>query len=581
MSGEVVRRTSSKEASGNNTIKVNVGDTDGSILLANDKSKQMTTQKVGIAQKNGKVDDSAIHVMESKRDEIAQMQWRVVREQFSDSQRHMNSMVTQLSAVSEQVEQTKLLIASSEEKVRCEMHTGLLAEASDRRLQQDNVTNRIEAIAQALYHEQGAREMLSAQMSKQMDIMKELLEQEKQQRLTDITVVRRDLEFFRQELKVEKKEVDTMVLQYSSDGKAVAGRCDDLKRALTEEMQNREAMQTRMIQDFKETTKNLEKDLMRLQGNVHNMKTEVGSRIDGLEGRSTQYYENFVADLEQKGQGMQQVNQKLESVLNDLTRERGDRLKVQATVNSNSELLQTMSTQFNRIDEQTQEWKDLGPQHFARIDQHRSLSNDVSVCSGEVHALSKIVNSWAASAPWTPSQMVQQRSLPQMGSKSMNKVQEEDNESLTSAFTMSMKSQTAPIVKDTQDDKESKARQADAYPARSADVKAQTSPSSIFSSPARSSTTMGAPLSQSSVASPLDRSPVSPMVMPSPSQSSMQGAPSMGGSFTQSPPKQLSSFSPTPRVASASPGPIPSQSVSLKPAFQAAGLAPPGQSMGA
>merc|ERR1719399_982974 len=101
--------------------------------------------------------------------------------------------------------------------------------------------------------------------------------------------------------------------------------------------------------------------------------------MDNLDERSTQHYEHYVADLEQKGQGIQQLSARVESVLNDLTRERGERLKVKASADSSAESVENLFKQFQQMEVQNQGWCDS--EQKARQEQYKSLSKDISVCS--------------------------------------------------------------------------------------------------------------------------------------------------------------------------------------------------------
>lgn len=333
--------------------------------------------------------DTAIQSMELKKDEIAQMQWVLVREQFVALHSQIGAMATQVQSLKTDLEQQQLNLLGQQEEFRNETFNMIAKESQARLEGQSMVSTRVEFLSQLIHNEQSQRELLANTLQKQMESAWDVLETEKNARCADTSSIRADLDGLKQALKNEEilrgQDMDKTLNNISDVQNAV----EDVAKLLREEVQERNLKLAQVGNDIAESGQVFQKQLNSFQLNIDALNVDTKKRLDNLEERFNHHYDHFAKTLEQKGTAIQKCAERNEALPKMVDQERFERQALQGSIASNAEKVEYLVDYVSRIEKDCR--AEVEREKTLREEQSRSVSAAIRLYAQEIQAIDKML----------------------------------------------------------------------------------------------------------------------------------------------------------------------------------------------
>jgi len=230
--------------------------------------------RVGNVPLRASLCDSNIHTLEIKHDELPQMQWRMMRQQFAGLDDDNRSLTGSDTTCTE-----------GNSTVLAKEMTVLAKEMAQQQKCVATLVNRIDFLEQALAQEKRAREMVSSQQKRDFDAKKALSNQEKEHQRDNLEL----LEQLAQDLLKESEERIQLAITCKSNSNLMQEKYEGLKRALHEETQSQNMVLQKVIADFTQL-KDMTKTCADLEIRMHAQAGEVLSRVTEFDALPTAVY---------------------------------------------------------------------------------------------------------------------------------------------------------------------------------------------------------------------------------------------------------------------------------------------------
>lgn len=327
--------------------------------------------------------DTAINEMEMKRDEIAQMQWRMVREQFTSINKATNSMASQLTEVKSTVNQQKIELTFIEERLRNELRGILAKETADRHDDLQNTCNRIDELARAIHSESSTREVVAMQLQKQVESNKILLEGIKQKQDFDINQFRMDLDNVKLGLQSELKSSEQIMSNKINDLKILEATCEELGKLVRQETRDRQSLHQSILEKLAASSENLEIQLQNVQTAQQVFKNDISERVRKLDEVNLQFQTRIHEKWEKWDQETVDINKRCDTLKLDF-----ENTKVQQKTNLEAlnKAFDTIKIQnlTDRIKNCEEHFKTtMAQEHETRNTQNRALWNALTIYTTE------------------------------------------------------------------------------------------------------------------------------------------------------------------------------------------------------
>jgi len=328
--------------------------------------------------------DDSIHVFESRREELAQMQWKLVREQLMIASAEIRAVDMQLKDTQHQLEQFKQQATRQILQVQDETLKAVASEREAAQFEFRQVSERVTAIADTTSVERQKRDIAVKGLEKQLESIRGVVDNERIVRKQEVAWQTSALQDLKAVIEILKKELEAYKDKHAFDIRGVLDKTDEFRINVREMLQDHQMEAANTAEDLHTHLRGHLREANRLRADLDSTANEAQIRFVQMEGRCIAL-ENRVAELtsrqaatvERLVERQERVSQDVETVKLD---EKQNRDQVQVALTRMKDLQQS----FEQTEVATRDWlmqeregRDQQMRHaqmFWRTEQKRQLS---------------------------------------------------------------------------------------------------------------------------------------------------------------------------------------------------------------
>lgn len=257
--------------------------------------------------------DATVHDIENRREELAQMQWKLIRDQ-------MAAMLSKLGTCSRQIGELQLQQDTSArerdlgaERSRAELFRALAQEREATQVDLRHCVERVSALVQILNGEKNKRELGFQHTDKRFQDMHSLHEEEVHARRRDLAVHDSKLQEVRAQLEDERKERSALENRQNTG-------IQDLRERLELVFSQHAQMMQDQVATFKEfpiatqSLEHLSRQLLKMRAEAEFSASESNIRIMELENRCTALETRFSEGMDIQASSTERLRQRHEKI---------------------------------------------------------------------------------------------------------------------------------------------------------------------------------------------------------------------------------------------------------------------------
>lgn len=269
-------------------------DVHGQTILSDTQLHEAVTQ--GNTPIYASLTDASIHFIENRREELAQMQWKLVRDQMTACNGKMAALARQTDDTGKHLEEFKLECKSLIERVQKEAIRAVESERDVTSSEVRQVSERVAAVAQLLSAERQKREMGFQGIEKQLAGARDMVDGERESRRQDFASHLTVIQEVKALLDTEKKEREALKDKHMFDIHTVMEKNQANHNHVKELIQNHANETANVTETWHNNFQGHSRNVTRVRSDLDNACQELKMRCLQTEERCTAL-ENRLSDL--------------------------------------------------------------------------------------------------------------------------------------------------------------------------------------------------------------------------------------------------------------------------------------------
>jgi len=223
--------------------------------------------------------DASIHYIENRREELAQMQWKLVRDQMTGACARVAELSRVVQELKEQLDTDKQENRSARDRVRSEIlsvNEGLREKTNGDILQ---VVDRMDAVGQMLQKERSVREVQGQGFEIQIQGVRNAVESDRSVRREEIASITSLIEEAKESLNLETRERELLEDRHHVDMSNVTERMDDLVRRLNDNQLDTDTALKEKMTTMNNTLQDRERHFVRMCAETESAQVQISSTL--------------------------------------------------------------------------------------------------------------------------------------------------------------------------------------------------------------------------------------------------------------------------------------------------------------
>lgn len=209
--------------------------------------------------------DACIHFIENRREELAQMQWKLVRDQFVAATVKMTQLSRQVSELSQRLENQASEQKASCEEIRREVLASVEGTTIGARADLVQIAERVNSVNTLVASERTNREVAVQGVEKQLESVRDLLEADRQMRRQESSSAQLLLEETKRSIAAEASQRGLLEDRLKCDLNGLSDRLDLLSRGQAEASQDAGFELQKAAEEVRAATQAQERQVVKLR----------------------------------------------------------------------------------------------------------------------------------------------------------------------------------------------------------------------------------------------------------------------------------------------------------------------------
>jgi len=249
--------------------------------------------KQGSSPLTATLSEASIHYIENRREELSQMQWKLVRDKVDRLAGRVDTLNTQLQSLTDAFSAQQMQQQEGDRRLQMEVETCAQEMGEQSRQLGAQLAERVEAVSQIAHSERNMREALKEGIGRQVQNVRDALEADRVTRKNENIAFAGLLEDLRRSLQDEGRARESLEDRRHQDMSTLQDRIDTLSRFQADSKQDLEVYMkqlttqaSRLFQASQELEDN-NRQALQLRSTVESAQVEANSRFQRLEDRSS------------------------------------------------------------------------------------------------------------------------------------------------------------------------------------------------------------------------------------------------------------------------------------------------------
>jgi len=290
--------------------------------------------------------DASIHFIENRREELAQMQWKLVRDQLTATTGQIAALKRQVSETQAQVEAHKSESADFIDRVHKEALRAVESERDVAQCECRQLAERVSAVAQLVASERQKRDVALQGIEKQLSGLRDMLESERGARRQDLGVHMSMVNDAKAQIEAEKTAREALEDKHAFDIHTVMEKVEAFQRHITEMLQDQHMEAAKTVEGMNNQFQGHVRQIGRVRGDLEGNSQEMKVRFGQIEERCVNL-ENRINEVSGRGtSGIDRISERHERVAQVVEslrlEEKQNQNQIQAAINRIKDLENSM-----------------------------------------------------------------------------------------------------------------------------------------------------------------------------------------------------------------------------------------------
>jgi len=256
--------------------------------------------------------DSSIHFIENRREELAQMQWKLVRDQHNQAQLKLSQMVRQMTTVESKMDNMMRETGMSMDRLRSETQTAIEGCKGEARAESRQLGERIAGVAQHVTAERNMREVSIQQFNKALQGVRDTIDSDRTTVQQGLQLAMSQLSQTREMIELERSAREAFEHRHSQDMQSVNDRMDEMASSLKNVMSEYGRRFEKASQEATEVIESHGRTALKTRSEMDSANAEVMARLNLVEERSATLEQRMLEAQQRQNDTLQRINHKNE-----------------------------------------------------------------------------------------------------------------------------------------------------------------------------------------------------------------------------------------------------------------------------
>eukprot|EP00929_Paragymnodinium_shiwhaense_P112369 TRINITY_DN80627_c0_g1_i1.p1 TRINITY_DN80627_c0_g1~~TRINITY_DN80627_c0_g1_i1.p1 ORF type:complete len:474 (-),score=124.15 TRINITY_DN80627_c0_g1_i1:118-1539(-) len=262
--------------------------------------------------------EASIHYIENRREELSQMQWKLLRDKVDGLSTKVNVLTQQLAQLADALSTSQVQLQEGDRKLQVEVDRAAEDAKEQSRQLGAQLAERIEAVAQILHSERNMREALKEGIGRQVQGVRDALEGDRATRRSELQAQAGSLEDLRQALIDEARNRECLEEKFSQDLNTLQDRLDAHSRYQAETKQDIEHYMKTITSEANKELEDNTRQVLQLRSSVEKTQIEAAARLQRVEERFVSLENRHAEHAGRVSTQFGQLRGKTESLYNTL-----------------------------------------------------------------------------------------------------------------------------------------------------------------------------------------------------------------------------------------------------------------------
>lgn len=231
--------------------------------------------------------EASIHYIENRREELSQMQWKLLRDKVDSLSGKVDVLTRQLSQLADGLTSQQLTMQEADRKLQVEIEKSQDSAKEQTRQLGAQLADRVEAVAQILHSERNMREALKEGIGRQVQGVRDALEADRSTRRSEHESSKSLIEELRRSLVDESRNRENLEERFHQDLNTLQDRLDSLSRYQADSKQDIEHYMKTITAEANKELEDNTRQVLSLRAVVDKVQVEASTRLQKVEDRTT------------------------------------------------------------------------------------------------------------------------------------------------------------------------------------------------------------------------------------------------------------------------------------------------------
>jgi hypothetical protein len=270
--------------------------------------------------------EGTIHYIENRREELSQMQWKVVRDSLNGIQEKIAQLGREMQGLNEEMNTHKKEVQAQTHRLEHQFQSDIEHAKETARQNFLQALERVDALSHFIHSERNVREASMQGVERQIQSIREILDQDKQTRRSEANAQASLAAQLQQEFLEEVRTRQALEDRHKFDVHRLNERIDVLPRLQAEPVHELGEEMKKQVMKFAQYYEEHNRQLMHVKANSENASFEGNMRFQKLEEKMLTAEERLASVISRQEPKFEEIWRKLEKMSKSFEEENGRRM---------------------------------------------------------------------------------------------------------------------------------------------------------------------------------------------------------------------------------------------------------------
>jgi len=258
--------------------------------------------------------DASIHYIENRREELAQMQWKLIRDQVTGATAKVADLNRRVQEMSEGVATGSREVVSAAERLRSELLGTVEGAREGARGDLLQLSERVNAVSQLVAKERNVREVSNQGLEKQIQGLRDAMESDRSVRRQEAAATCSQIEDVRQGVELESRAREAFEDRQSMDSIKASERMDEMQSQRNDDAQDYSHQLKKASLEADQMVQAQGRLMMQMRSEMDSSFVNSTARLQQLEDRCATHEGRLGENTSRQMQSVERLSERIEKL---------------------------------------------------------------------------------------------------------------------------------------------------------------------------------------------------------------------------------------------------------------------------